>query len=399
MLDVLDAVLAKPEFSGTASEAAGANLFGDGTPVRLSQMSEAKRQQYNHDLFQAAKLLESALKGNRRSMLTLQENLQTRSDFTHLMGDILDRQLLAQHQGLTPHWRSIARKGTVPDFRTVKRKTFDHGGDGTTAPEVGEGAPYPKTKFVDDGFEYAVTKKGLRWDVSFEALINDDLDAFARAPGELAGLAVDWEDIEVTNLYVDSTGPHASLFVADADGQGTANIIPSNPAFSIEALEDGFTQLTRMKRPDGRLIVIKAVKLVVPPALMVPAKNVLNALTIEVKNHGGTTNQTVIAQNWMKGMLELVVNPWIPQVATTNGDTSWFMFADPDGGRSALEFGFLRGYEAPQLFKRAPDATRVGGGDEQFGFEDDSVAYKLRHIFGGTRLDKRYAVASDGSGV
>jgi hypothetical protein len=70
-------------------------------------------------------------------------------------------------------------------------------------------------------------------------------------------------------------------------------------------------------------------------------------------------------------------------------------------GRPISEIGFLRGYEAPQLFMKDPDAIRVGGGAVSpldGDFDTDSIQYKLRHVFGGTLLDTKSAVASNGSG-
>lgn len=396
-IDLLDASMA-PEFTGTIEEAARANLFADGMPLHRTKARHNPR--YKRDLVEAARLYRRVLEGDSYARLRFVEAMST-SDFPKLFGDVLDRQLLAQYQALQPTWREFARRGTTPDFRTVKRFTIDIAGDGAELPAVAEGAPYTKIGADEGDFSYAVAKHGKRMDFSFEAMVNDDLDALERMPVELAGLGLAWEENFATQLIADSNGPHASLYVADADGNGNPNIITANPAFSIEALETAWTVLSKLRRPDGRPILRQVVKLVVPPALLVPAENVLNALTIEVQNSGGTTNQTVVAQNWMKGRLQLVVNDWFPLIITTGtrGDTSWSLFADPGTSRPAVEFGKLRGFEDPQLFQRAADSRRVGGGDEPYGFEDDSVAFKLRHIFGGTQMDKRATVASNGTGA
>ena len=87
--------------------------------------------------------------------------------------------------------------------------------------------------------------------------------------------------------------------------------------------------------------------------------------------------------------------------STANGSTSWFLFANPDNGRPAIEMGFLSGHEEPEIFMKAPNSMRVDGGgvDVMNGdFDNDAIEYKLRHVFGGTREDPKMTVASNGSG-
>jgi len=155
--------------------------------------------------------------------------------------------------------------------------------------------------------------------------------------------------------------------------------------------------------------MIEAVQLVVPPALEITALNILNAVQLELNvlggnitglaNSGGQEARLII-QNWMKNRLSLSVNPYIPVVATTNGDTSWFLFASPSVGRPALEVTFLRGYEQPGLYMKTPNTQRVSGGvvPELGDFDDGAIMYKGMHVIGGTRLDPKATVASNGSG-
>jgi hypothetical protein len=97
---------------------------------------------------------------------------------------------------------------------------------------------------------------------------------------------------------------------------------------------------------------------------------------------------------------ELIINPWLPIVSTTNGNTSWYLFADPGVGRPAVEVGFLRGNESPALFVKSPDAVRVGGGSvspEEGDFDTDGINYRVRHVFGGVLMEPKAAFASNGT--
>jgi len=95
-----------------------------------------------------------------------------------------------------------------------------------------------------------------------------------------------------------------------------------------------------------------------------------------------------------------VVNPYIPVIATTNGKTTWFVHANPNSGRPAMEMGLLRGHEAPELFMKLQNQVRIGGGGGAMdgSFEDDTIAYKVRHVFGGARVSGKSTVGSNGSG-
>lgn len=383
-LDVIESI--------RADEASPERLFGGaGVGTRKSHLH--KNPKYPKMLAEAAKFVADVVQG-RRYMRDLQEAMTT-SDFPYLFGDILDRQVLAAYQEAPSTWSNFAKRNTVRDFRTVKRYGV-HGADQVLA-VVPEQKEYPYSKIDEDTpYSYAVQVYGRKLAFSFQAIVNDDLEALTDGPVRLGRAARRTESKFVTSLYVDANGPHASLYTG-----GNANIVTSNPVLSVAALQTAFTVLSAQTDQDGEPIVIDAVELVVPPALEITALNILNALQIELKEVGGTSNQSLYAVNWMKNRVRLNVDHYIPIVASSaNGNTSWFLFANPDNGRPALEVGFLRGYEQPQVFMKQPNAVRVGGGGaDEFDFDSDSREYKVRHIMGGTRMDPKMTVASRGNGI
>lgn len=372
-----------------AEEASPAKLFGgEGNKVR-TRGSDKKM------LVEAAEFIKQVSDGTR-PLSHLQEAMTT-SDFPLLFADILDRQLLGSYTATDSIWPAYARRGSVRDFRNVKRFAVD-GAEGILD-EVKEREEYPEDSLSTSKDEYKVKKYGKRLDLSWETLINDDLDAFRDLPNRLGRGAKRTEDKFATGLWVDANGPHASLYTV-----GNANIVTSNPVLSIAGLQAAFLKMGAQQDANGMPIVIDAVTLVVPPALEVTARNILNAIQIEMTDQGGSASQKLIAQNWMKSKITLVVDPWIPYVATSaNANTMWALFANPNTGRPALEIGFLKGNEEPALYERLPNARRVGGsGTAMESFEDDSRAWRVRHVFGGTRLTStggaKATVASNGSG-
>ena len=227
--------------------------------------------------------------------------------------------------------------------------------------------------------------------------MNDDLDQFTSIPDRLGRGGARTVSKFATGLYVDASGPHASLYTAD-----NSNKVTSNPVLSITALGTAWSILRSMVDSDGEPIMVEQAFLVVPPALEVTARNILNAVQVWATVQGGATGQQVNYENWIGGTLNLIVDPYIPIVASTaNGSTSWFLFADPNVSRPALEVGFINGFNEPQLYQKIANTMRVGGGgpDEMAGdFSTMSTEYKGVVAFGGSRLDPKATVASNGSG-
>lgn len=349
---------------------------------------------YKQSLLEATRLYEGALSG-RVPLWRFQEAMST-SDFTYLFSDIIDRQLLAIYQHMPVMWQSIARRGRVRDFRTVNRFTLD-GGQAVLA-EVKQAQEYPAASVTDGRYQYAVKKYGKRLPFTWESFINDDLDALRDMPQRLADSARFSEEKFVTDLFAGSTGPDGTYFAS-----GNANIVTANPALSVAGLTTAFNVLAAQTDTDGNPIYVNGVVLVVPPALEITAQNIINATEILAADGGGdgTGNNQLRVSNWLRNRVSVLVNPWLPIISTTNGNTSWYLFADPSVGRPAMEVGFLIGHEAPELFMKSPNATRVGGGaaDPMDGdFDNDAIDWKVRHVFGGVLLDPKSAVASNGTG-
>jgi hypothetical protein len=331
----------------------------------------------------------------------------TVSDFAALTDQVLDRMLLDNYQVAPVTWPSLTRVKKVKDFRAGRMYMRD-GGKGVLA-QVNELEGFDRRTFSMSSVDTNIAKYAGGAAVSWEAVINDDLGIFTDIPRDLAIAAARTKDLAVTQLYVDASGPHATLYSA-----GNQNIINAtysgdpftgiNPALSITALQQAFVVLANQVDADGFPIVIDAVYLVVPPAMEVTARNILNSTELRITSTavggGAVTGVEHIVQNWMRNKTTLLVNPLIPYVASSNGNTSWFLFASPNSGRPCLVVTELTGYEQPILYRKAPNAMRLGGGlDVAHGdFERMSTDYKILTLFGTLRVEPKMTVASNGSG-
>jgi hypothetical protein len=355
----------------------------------------------------------------RRYPMVFKETMTT-SDFNALTVDVLNRELLGDYTERPIPNAGLTKRATLNDFRNKKVFIFD--GLETPFTSVAEEQDLP---LGDISQRTAITYAPLKYEkgakVSWEATINDDLGIFRDLSNRLARGARRTISKFITTLYASSTGPNATLF----NTANFANIIniangasKNNPALDINGLNDAMTVMMKQVDTGGDPIEIPGqMFLVVGPSLFVTAQNLLKQLAVFANVNGGTTQtsgsgatqtlynaQMVQVSNWIVQNLTLVMDPYLPIVVTAAGTkaTQWYIFADPASqGRPALELGFLRGFDTPQLYQKMPNTMRVGGGLEPLlgDFRTMTTEYKVLMAFGGVQLDGRSAVASTGQGV
>ena len=348
-------------------------------------------------------ILDRAGNGNHLAQFQLREAVGL-PDFPNLFGDTIDRAVLAYYKAWIPAWQSFCNVGRpIKDFRAAKR--FDIQGMQSVLTAVQEYGEYIERAPSDaTPITLQVAKYGGRFGISFEALINDDMNALAELPQRLAVAARRTEAVAVAALYSGATGINTAVFkTANKNLALTSDFAffsGNNPVLSIQSLGAAMQAMALQMDPDGHPIIIDAFTLVVPPALEVAANNIVNALQFVATGvDGGVSNENVWAKNWLTGRIQITVDPYITWTATSNKHTAWFLFSKPMGGnRPAIELDYLQGHDGPQLFQKMPNAQALGGGSVPESFEADKLEYKVRHIFATGVIDPKLAFASNGSG-
>jgi hypothetical protein len=405
---LLDGLTSLPSLNtytaGTDGAATSAILGMEGTSLSRRTRRQESRE-YRNRLRNLVRCYKGMIEGSDRAQLAFKEAM-SRSDFNFLFGDIIDRQMLGAYQTRPVQWPSYAKRGRVRDFRTVKRFTLD-GGE-TVLSKVKELAPYEVREVTDGGYEYAVEKYGSMIAVSWETLVNDDLDALTDLPTRLGNAARRTEERFAAALFSGSAGPNGTFFSTANRNIINTTVVGStvtpDPPLTIGALQLAMQVMGQQKDTDGGPIYVEGVTLLVPPALEVAANNIINATEIVAATGGGdgTGNDQLRVTNWLRNRVTVVVNPWLPIINTTSGNTAWYLFANPGVGRPAMEIGFLQGHETPELWVKSPNAMRVGGGPvgpEEGDFEHDAIQYRVRMVLGGVLQDVKSAVASQGDGA
>jgi len=292
------------------------------------------------------------------------EEAITTSDFPYMFGDILDRQLIAGYKAYASVWQQFAKKSTNKDFR-ISRRFTTYGGD-SHLDRVGEKGEYLASPRDELYYNLQLLKYGRQFDMSWETMINDDLGALRDTPERFARACRHTEHRIMTTLYA---------------------------RLSIASLETGVETMLAFTDQVGEPIFARPKYLVVGPSLEMTARQILTSSTkMWTDDAGGvlaaSPTNNVIGQYG----LQLVVDPYLPIVNTGNDQYSqWYLFCDP-ADLASLEGAHLTGHEMPEICMKNSDKVSIGGGPiSPFDgdFATDNVFYRVRHVFGGCKLDWR----------
>ncbi len=335
----------------------------------------------------------------------LREALTT-SDFPLLFGDVLDRQMLAAYKATPPVWKPYTKLSTVPRISPqVGGYRFAMRGGDEHLDKVFEKGEYLASDRNADRYAISVDKYGRQFDISWEAIINDDMSALMDTPTRFAMAAQRTEHRVVVNMYAwDRTGgagtnvhtvggPLYSTFAGEVNR--------STALLTIANLETALEEMAGRTDAAGEPIYCRGKFLVVPPALELTARQILTStekmwIALATAPAGVAVpypTANVVAQYG----LQLIVDPYLPAAANTAGsgaatqNTQWYLFSDPNDIR-VIEAAHLSGHERPEICMKASNKVTVGGGaiaPMSGDFATDNIFYRVRLVFGATTLDWR----------
>ncbi|MBK4348228.1 phage major capsid protein [Lacisediminihabitans changchengi] len=256
---------------------------------------------------------------------------------------------------------------------------------------IPEGGTFPMVSMTGglESFYQKLRKRGLRFDWTWEAQVNDTVGFFEQIPTELLAVSVDGKIAEFFDALLSVTA--VSALHADTAPDGTQ--IPANAQLSPEAVEQAIYERGQRKIKGNKIGEASSYNLFVPIGTkrfwdFQMARTVLRANDGGFVLDGGRYNTAL-------GNVTLVEHDRIPA-------GSWFLAPAPGSTRRpVLEFLKLRGYETPELRVQNLQGSYVGAGaisPFEGSFETDSLAYRLRNIDGAVLWAELHIVHSDGTG-
>ncbi len=319
----------------------------------------------------------------------------TTTDFPNLLGFVIDREVLAKYKVAVADWKSYFRVAKLANFNTVERHKLT--GIDERLPKVTEKGEYLVAPVSEGYYSYKLYKYGRQFDISWESIINDVLNAFEQVPGRMANAAIRTEAFNATSTYSDAAGPNVLLFGAPivdvADGANVTNlgVLP----LSIINLETTLQLMSSQVDANGEPISVVGAHLVVPPMLEFTARQIISsAVKMWTESAGGAATPYPMTNVIAQAGLKLHVDPYLPVVDVSgNANTTWYVFADPSQG-VAMEFGYLRGHEGPEICMKASDKVTTGGAaisPMEGDFATDNIFYRVRLVKGTCQQDPRFA--------
>lgn len=292
--------------------------------------------------------------------MNLREAVIDSTTFAVALGDAITRRMLADYN--TPNqydvWRNLVNVVPLTDFRTQHRTRWGGFGD---LPAVAEGADYQDGAVPDDEeATYKAAKTGRLSKVTMESIRNDDVGLIRQIPTKLSRAAKR------------TLGKFALDFI-----RVNPAIYDTKALFHVDHGNLGAAALSGASWSAARIAIMKQLeagsneRLGIPPKfLWVPAD--LEESANDLFKNRGTSND----QNFIQTQAPTIVPVWY-----WTDVSDWAASCDKLDIPS-VELGFLDGREEPEIFVQ--DSPTVGS-----LFANDSITYKIRHIYGGAVTDYR----------
>lgn len=308
------------------------------------------------------------------------KEVMTVAHFNYYFADALSRMFYKDYEYKVGTWRQYCYMDTAPDFRDVKRFRMSEPGTLLRRREKAEA----KATFIDDTqIDYGVEEFARQFDVSWQAIMNDDLGKIRETPMRMANAAARFEDQFVSNLY-DNAVTQATLAALGAPWAMTGRLTAANLAIGINNM---------MVRTDinGNQMNINRIHLVIPPVLRIQARTILESVLVA----GVATNDKNVLRDFIAGVH---VDPYI---ATAGINVPWYLFADP-GEVPTVPVVRLQGFERPWVYMKKSDIEVISGSAPapflMGNFATGDIEYAVQDIIGGWD-DTHYVGVGDFRGI
>jgi phage major head subunit gpT-like protein len=288
--------------------------------------------------------------------------MHSTSDFPLLLGSTVNRTLRDAYANAPQTWRPLGRKTSVPDFRAVTRAAL---GDISALEQVKEHGEYKYGTLSEDGAPIKVAKFGKIIAITWEAIVNDDLDAFTRVPQALGNAAAATESNVVWALLLGNPNFTDGTPYFHADH---GNLAASGGAINTTTLAAARAAMRKQKSKAGEFLNLAPEYLVVGPDKELEAYQFTSSVYVPAKNAD--------INDVRNASLIVIVD------ARITGN-QWYLYAAPST-IDTFEYAYLEGEEG--VFTETRE-----------GFEVDGMEIKARLVFGAANIDFRGAYKNPGA--
>lgn len=292
------------------------------------------------------------------------------SDFANLLENVASKSLLQGFTEAPETWSAWCRVGNLPDFRTSSRPNMSTFGDLEVVYENGE---YKYGSFSDLKETLTLVTYGKLFNISRQALINDDLNAFTRIPssmGRAANRVIGDLAYGVLTTNAALNQDATALFHADH-----SNLVApgSGAAPSVTTVDAGQTAMALQTDPTGNVLNIQPAHLIVPVALKA------TAMTLMAAQYDPAGTAGTLTPNVVQGAMDVIADARLD----ANDPLQWYLAADQNM-HDTVEVAFLDGNQTPFL-------------ESQDGWKQDGVEYKVRIDAVAGAMDFRGLYENDGN--
>lgn len=287
------------------------------------------------------------------------------SDFPAILENTLGKALRAGYAAEPATYETWTRRVLVPDFKQQSRVLL---GSAPALLPVPEGGEYALGSMDEDkSVPYSVKKFGRLVQLTWEALVNDDLGAFLRITQAMGQAAARAEGDAVYATFADNAANGTTmqdglpLFHADHK-----NLAASFTGITADSLAAARVLLRRQVAVGGGALNLPPRYLLVAPEHEQAAEILLAAAARSLSQGEGNT----LIPAWL-AQLQLIVEARLPANA-------FYVLTSPDAV-DTLERAHLEEDNGPRI-------------TEDEGFKTDARTYKVRHVFAARWLDWRGGV-------
>lgn len=291
----------------------------------------------------------------------------TTGSFSNLMLDAANKTLIQAYEEAPYTWSMWARQGnSVNDFKNINRIRFS---ESPNLEQVPEGQVYKEKAFSDQKETYTVSKYGALFTVTWETVVNDDLDAISRVPAMHGNAARRKQNQVVYDVLTANATMSDGVALFGPHESGT-NLDASGAAPSVSELNAAFVAMMTQKGLSlDAIINVQPRYFIVPAAVSATALELVNSTSYVLANSNSGV-QNIYGVNGQRP-LQVIVEPYLDG----NSSTAWYLAADPSQ-IDTVELSFLAGEESPVL-------------ENEWDFDSDCYKYKIRQTFGAKAIDWR----------